>query len=209
MSYQGKLLWAFRLALFSSIDNSIAPFSRSFIVIKRFIVEGILYLANHGVNRLPSHRVRLWFYRHILGFKIGRGSFVLMQTCFDARKNYHMGNNSVINPKCRIDTRGRVSIGDNVSISAEVCILTADHDLQCPDFTGRERPVVIEDYVFIGTRAMVLPGITIGKGAAVAAGAIVTHDVLPFTIVAGVPAKPIGTRCRDLTYTLHYDRLLN
>jgi acetyltransferase-like isoleucine patch superfamily enzyme len=60
--------------------------------------------------------------------------------------------------------------------------------------------VLIEDYVFIGTRAMILPGVILGKGCAVAAGAIVTKSVVPFTIVAGVPAKPIGHRVENLEY---------
>lgn len=174
---------------------------------KRIVVESSLYLANCVINRVPHHRFRLFYYRHFLNFEIGRGSFVFMETCFDARHRFVMGDNSVINQKCRIDTRGGVSIGKNVSISAEVCILTADHDLQCANFSGREHPVAIEDYVFVGTRAMILPGVTLGKGCAVAAGAIVTRSVPPFTIVAGIPAKPIGTRSTTLDYTIYYDRL--
>ncbi len=176
--------------------------------VKRTAVEASLYAANHLINRVPHHRFRLFCYRRLLGFEIGQGSFILMETWFDARKQLKLGNNSVINQKCRIDTRGGVTIGQNVSISAEVCILTADHDLHCSQFTGRSRPVTIEDYVFIGTRAMILPGVTLGKGSAVAAGAIVTRDVPAFTIVAGVPAKPISTRSNTLNYTIYYDRFL-
>jgi acetyltransferase-like isoleucine patch superfamily enzyme len=54
--------------------------------------------------------------------------------------------------------------------------------------------------VFIGARAIILPGVTIGEGAAVAAGAVVTADVEPYAIVAGVPARVIGSRPRNLTY---------
>ncbi|WP_333480017.1 acyltransferase [Allocoleopsis sp.] len=130
-----------------------------------------------------------------------------MGAWFDAPKNFKVGKHSVINQKCRLDNRGGITIGENVSISAEVCILTADHDLQSWDFAGRTRPVHIEDYVFIGTRAVILPGVTLGKGCAVAAGAIVTKSVSPCTIVAGVPAKPIGKRQPDLQYRLSYRRL--
>lgn len=55
-------------------------------------------------------------------------------------------------------------------------------------------PVTIEDYVFVGSRAMILPGVTIGRGAVVTAGAIVTKDVAPMSVVAGVPAKTVAQR---------------
>ena len=114
---------------------------------------------------------------------------------------------TIINQKCRLDNRGGITIGDRVAIAAEVCILTADHDPKRSDFATRLRSVNIEDYVFIGTRAMILPGVTLGKGSIVAAGAVVTKDVAPFTVVAGVPAKPISNRCSDLNYSVSYPRL--
>ncbi|WP_228052460.1 acyltransferase [Nodosilinea sp. LEGE 07298] len=120
-----------------------------------------------------------------------------------------MGDNSVINQKCCIDNRGRIEIGKNVSISPEVCIITADHDLQNARFVGRIRPVFIDDYVFIGMRALILPGVKIGEGSVVAAGAVVTKDVLPYTIVAGVPAKLISMRKKDLNYTINYKRFFS
>jgi maltose O-acetyltransferase len=175
--------------------------------IKIIFGEGLLYLTNHIVNHIPLHFIRLGFYRLFLKFDIGSDSAIFMETWFDTKDNFKIGNNSVINQKCRLDNRGGITIGENVSISAEVCILTADHDLQSYDFTGRTRPVNIEDYVFIGTRATILPGVTLGKGSAVAAGAVVTKSVPPFTIVAGVPAKPIGRRPTDLQYCISYLRL--
>ena len=61
---------------------------------------------------------------------------------------------------------------------------------------------MIEDHVWIGTRATVLPGVRIGRGAVVAAGAVVTRDVAPLDIVAGVPARPVGRRSLDPAYRL-------
>jgi maltose O-acetyltransferase len=112
----------------------------------------------------------------------------------------------VINANCRLDTRGAINIGNSVSISNEVMILTADHDMDDRSFIGRNRPVVIEDYAWIGSRAILLPGVTIGKGAVVAAGSVVAKDVSPYMVVGGVPAKVIRQRSQDLDYRHDYFR---
>ena len=174
---------------------------------KAFLYNFLLYFSNNILSHIPSHCLRLFFYRNFMKFKVEKGSCIFMYAWIDSKENFELGKNSVINQKCRLDNRGSIKIGDNVSISSEVCILTADHDLQSKEFKGRTRPVVIEDYVFIGTRAMVLPGVTLGKGSAVAAGAVVTKNVEPFTVVAGVPAKPIDQRTSNLNYNAHYCRL--
>jgi maltose O-acetyltransferase len=186
---------------------AVRSFSRFLFPGVRF--DALLYLTNRIVSRVPSHTLRLAWYRHVIGLKIAKGSHIFMDFWIDARGNFRMGHNSVINQKCRLDNRGDITIGDNVSISAEVCILTADHDLQSPTAEGRLRSVHIHDHVFIGTRAMVLPGVTLHEGSAVAAGAVVTKNVEPFTIVAGVPARPIGQRPRNLSYTGSYCRLFS
>lgn len=176
-------------------------------IIKRIHFDGILYLTNRLIANIPLHFLRLSFYKYCLGFEIATGSYIFMEAWFDSKRNFKMGKNSVINQKCRLDNRGIITIGDSVSISAEVCILTGAHDPQSPNFSGSVRPVNIENYVFIGTRAMILPGVTLGKGCFIAAGAVVTKDIDSFTIVAGVPAKPIGSRCPDLDYSASYPRL--
>ena len=175
--------------------------------LKRLRYDGLLYLTNQWVGRIPSHQFRLWYYRHVMKFTVGSGSFIFMDAWFDTRGNFEIGSCSTINAKCHLDNRGGLTIGNNVSISNEVTIITADHDPQEADFRGRERAVVIEDYVFIGTRSMILAGVTLGRGAIVAAGAIVSRDVAPFSIVAGVPARVIGKRREDLDYSASYCRL--
>jgi maltose O-acetyltransferase len=114
----------------------------------------------------------------------------------------------VVNRDVVLDGREGLHIGDNVSISEGVCIFSLEHDPNSPSFESRGAPVTVEDYVFVGARAIVLPGVTIGTGAVVAAGAVVTRDVPQFTVVAGVPARPIGERQRDLAYTLDYQKFL-
>ena len=132
-----------------------------------------------------------------------------MSCKFDCAGNFIMKKNSVVNANCRLDTRGGIFIGENVSISNDVIILTADHDMDSIDMAGRQKKVVIEDYVWIGTRAMILPGVVIGKGAVIAAGSVVTKSVTSFHVVAGVPAKVIRQRVKkdDYTYNASYKRL--
>ena len=79
-------------------------------------------------------------------------------------------------------------------------IWTAQHDYRSRTFAAAGGPVVIEDFVWLGPRAIVLPGVTIGKGAVVAAGAVVTKDVAPYAVVAGVPAVKVRERPHDLDY---------
>lgn len=98
-------------------------------------------------------------------------------------------------------------IGNNVSIAGEVRIYTMQHDVDDPNFAEVEGDVVIEDYVVIGTRVTILPGVHLGKGAVVASGAVVTKDVEPYTVVGGVPAVFIRNRNKDLKYTLKFARL--
>lgn len=175
--------------------------------IKEFVSELRLYLCNEWIAKFPSHTVRDFYYKKVMKFNIGRECSIHMSTSFDCAQNFSIGTNSVINPRCRMDNRGGISIGENVSISQEVIILTADHDVDAADFAGRNKSVRIEDYVWIGTRVTILPGVTLGKGALVAAGAVVTKDVIPYGIVAGVPAKVIKMRRTDLNYRTDYRRL--
>ena len=79
-------------------------------------------------------------------------------------------------------------------------IYTLQHDYNTLDFSTSGGEVIIEDYVWISARSIILPGLTIGRGAVVAAGAVVTKNVPAFTVVGGVPATKIGDRRKDLDY---------
>ncbi|MDB5851943.1 MAG: acetyltransferase [Rhodoferax sp.] len=171
------------------------------------LAELRIYICNRWVSRIPSHTIRQWYYRYIMQYSIGQNTAILMDCTFDCTQHFAIGSNSVINGKCCIDNKSSITIGNNVSISQEVLILSADHDPDSRVFASRNLPVIIEDYVFIGSRATILPGVTIGKGAVIAAGSVVTKDVKPFAIVGGVPAQFIRTRETELNYGLSYRRL--
>jgi len=176
---------------------------------KVFLSELRLYGCNHFINKVPSHTIRLWFYRHVMGFELAEGVAIHLGARFDCTRGLKIGKNSVINENCRLDCRGGINIGSNVSISAETIILTADHDPDSSEFAGRTKPVFIGDYVFIGTRSIILPGVTMERGAVAAAGSIVTKNVSAYAIVAGVPAKFIRERNRMLNYQIFYQRLFH
>jgi acetyltransferase-like isoleucine patch superfamily enzyme len=105
-----------------------------------------------------------------------------------------LGHQVDIGEFTHIRANGGLRIGDRVLIAAGVTITTREHPVDLPRWSvTRDAPVVIENDVWIGAGATILPGITIGEGAVVAAGAVVTADVAPFTLVAGVPARPLKT----------------
>jgi acetyltransferase-like isoleucine patch superfamily enzyme len=83
--------------------------------------------------------------------------------------------------------------------------MTGSHDYKSRNFQGIFKPIVIEDYAWVGVGATILQGVTIGKGAVVCAGAVVTKDVPPYAVVAGVPAQTIDTRPDDLDYECKWD----
>jgi len=113
-----------------------------------------------------------------------------------------IGAHSVIGHYAILDGRFGIYIGENVNLSTGVWIWTSEHDPQDPDFKAGGSSVTIEDYAWISCRVVILPGVRIGRGAVVAAGAVVTKDVDPYAIVGGVPAKVIGMRSRELHYIL-------
>ncbi|MCL4353984.1 acyltransferase [Patescibacteria group bacterium] len=154
------------------------------------------------VGFIPSHILRKFFYR-ICGIRIGKGSAIHMGARFYYPPNIKIGKDSVIGENVILDGRDKLTIGDHVDFATGVMVYNAQHDIDHPDFKAITKPVVINDYVFVGPRATILPGVTVGKGAIIAAGAVVTKDVDEFTVVGGVPAKLLRERkLKDPNYKL-------
>lgn len=153
----------------------------------------IWWWTNSVLANLPSKTIRFYGLR-ALGVKMDRN--VRLYDGFHIRnpKNITICRGTSIGPKVLLDGRRGITIGQNVVIAYEAIIWSLNHDYNDLNFCGKGAPVVIEDYVWICSRSVILPGITIGEGAVVASGAIVTHDVPPFAIVAGIPARIIGYR---------------
>lgn len=145
------------------------------------------------VGWVPFHTIRKFFYL-VSGMKMSWTSTIHMWARFYNPCNITIGKDTIIGDHVFLDGRGQIKIGDHVDIASEVMIYNSEHDLEAEDFIARIGSVEIEDYVFVGPRVIILPGVKIGKGAVVAAGAVVTKDVTEFTIVGGMPAKEISKR---------------
>lgn len=145
------------------------------------------------IGFIPLHHIRRFFYR-LCGIKIGKGSTIHTGARFYYPPNISIGNDTLVGERAVLDGRDKLFIGNHVDIASEVMIYNAQHDINDEDFKAVTASVKIEDYVFIGPRAILLPGVVIKKGAVVGAGAVVTKDVEEFKIVGGVPAKEIGER---------------
>ena len=129
------------------------------------------------------------------------GSNVNLESKASITSALEIGDNSGIGIASRI--HGHVCIGDNVLMGPEVIILTSGHNYESADVLIREqgrlpeKPVYIENDVWIGARAIILPGVRVEEGAVIGAGAVVTKNVPPYAVVGGVPAKIIKQRVKE------------
>jgi len=165
--------------------------------LRRFIHR----LANlHRLDRIK--RLRGWYYAGLLG-RAGANLRVAEQVMINNPRNVSVGNNCYIGTGAQFyPWNAPISIGNNVLIAAGVRMITRKHgfaDLSHPmakqGYTNA--PIVVQDDVWIGFGAVILPGVTIGRGSIVGANAVVTRDVEPYTIVGGVPARLIRRRTPD------------
>lgn len=170
------------------------------LFLKRFFIRLLLPFF----MSLPSRHFRLFILQLIMG-QLGKKTSILRNVILLHPKKIFIGCNSVINTRVLLDARGgKLIIGDNVDIAREVNIWTLEHDVNDIEHSTKGGNVIIDDYVWIASRATILPGVKIGRGAVVACGAVVTKDVPPMAIVGGIPAKIIGERKNELKYHLDF-----
>ncbi len=157
------------------------------------IINGVLrLLPRYVAARLRPRLLRL------AGIQIGHGTVIMgplhLYGYGPIRQRLHVGRHCVINTDCFFDLNDCITIADHVSIGHEVMILTASHQMGLAEHRAgplTTAPVAIASGVWIGARALLLPGVEIGAGSVIAAGSVVTQTVPPNTLVGGVPAKPI------------------
>ncbi|CDO10088.1 acyltransferase [Mycolicibacterium cosmeticum] len=152
-------------------------------------------IFNSFITFIPSHTIRQGFLR-LMGAKIGKNSSILRGTTVLDIEFLTIGDGVAIGFRCLLDSRAGLYIGNNVTVASDVHFIGGGHDINHPDFLPVPIPTVVCDYVWIASRAMVLPSL-IGRGAVVAAHALVNKDVGELEIVGGVPAKVIGKRDAD------------
>ncbi len=162
-------------------------------ILKTYATGLQLWLINYIVAHIPSTHLRL-FALQVLGLKTS--GVVRFYPGFHIRhpKGITIGSGSSIGPKVLLDGRCGLTIGKNAVIAYEAILWTLNHDYNDIHFCGKGAPVSIGDYAWICSRSIVMPGVNIGEGAVVASGAIVTKDVPPYAVVAGVPARVISER---------------
>jgi len=154
------------------------------------------------VGFIPLHFVRRFFYQ-LSGIKIPFSSTIHLGANFFKPSGISIGKNTIIGYGTFLDGRGKLSIGSHVDIASQVLIYTDEHDINSPTFGNSFAPVTIKDYVFIGPRVIILPGVTVGRGAVIAAGAVLTKNIPDFEVWGGVPAQKISERkLKDPQYQL-------
>ncbi len=169
--------------------------------INYFFYSFYLYFINRFVTYIPFHTIRLLFFKPLFG-KIGKNNSFLMGVELRNPRNIFIGDNNVFNKRVMLDGRhSKLIIHNNVDFGQEANIWTLSHEAYDDYHKDKGGVTTIEDYVWIGTRAIILPGITIKRGAIVGAGAVVTCNIESLAIVGGVPAKVIGVRKSNLKYT--------
>jgi acetyltransferase-like isoleucine patch superfamily enzyme len=159
----------------------------------RYRLRAVTRVGRHA-RTLGTPRIENFGTMEIGSQVLIRSVNVPVELCTGANGLLRVGNGVRLNYGTSIAAHGAVSIGDRVRVGPYVMIVDTDfHDPYVRHLRPAPAPVVIEDDVWIGAKASVLKGVRIGRGAIIGVGAVVTRNVEPFAVVAGVPAKQVGS----------------
>ncbi len=154
------------------------------------------WILNVIIGNVPWAVVRNFYYRKVCRISIGKNTEIWSGVRFagGAMDKISIGDYCTIPHYTFFVAGDSIVIGNNVVFGHGVELYTSDHDPDDPYFSRRDAPITIHDNVWIGSSAIILKGVTVGEGAVVAAGSVVTRDVEAFNIVGGNPAKLIRER---------------
>lgn len=177
------------------------------MAIPQHIIEYILRYGGYrfvifNISEIPSTHIRKLLYKG-LGAQIDKNVVFHFKTEIRAAHNLKIGKGTIIGDNALLDARSKLTIGKNVNLSSNVSIYTLQHNYRSEYFGcefDKDLSVTIDDRVWLGSNIIVLPGVHIGEGAVCCAGCVVTKDVEPYTVVAGIPAKKIAIRPSNISY---------
>ena len=179
------------------------------LFLKRWLAERSLgfqkLLLRFNRHLFFSNSLRMAIYRW-LGVRAAEHAIIWCGTRINHPSRIQVGENSIIGPDTVLLSQGGICIGGNVNISGFSYIISQEHDAGSPGLETTLAAVHIEDYAWLATNVTILPGVRIGRGALVAAGAVVTKDVPDYHIVAGNPARKIGQRPKEFAYNTCDDK---
>lgn len=173
-------------------------------VAEHFLRFGGARFVLFQIGMIPSVHLRTWLYKG-LGVRMGKNVTIHFRTEVRCPERLTLGDGTIIGDNVILDARRGLTLGRNVNLSSNVSIYTLQHDhrdpnFDCPPEDKVKFSVEIDDRVWLGSNVIVLPGVHIGEGAVCCAGCVVTKDVEPYAVVAGIPAKKVSERPRNLTY---------
>ncbi|MCL1825582.1 MAG: acyltransferase [Betaproteobacteria bacterium] len=169
-------------------------------------VSGLVYYATLQTGKISFHFIRNFIYKYVFRMKMMKGAIIYGGVEIRRPDKLTVGKGSVVGHDCILDARNMIEIGENVNIGNGVWLWSTQHNHRSQKFDNKFSKVmkiVVHDRVWLGPRVTVLPGCIIGEGAVIGAGSVVTKDIEPFTINAGIPAKKVGERSRDIDYVLN------
>lgn len=165
------------------------------------------FILNNVISSFPSQTIRIAVLKS-MGAQIAKNVAIYGGNEYRNPKGLKVGKGSALGHRAILDARRGLTIGENVCFGTEVMIWTLHHNYNDYNFKVVGDSVMIGDYVWLGSRCIILPGVHVGEGAVVAAGAVVTKDVPPYKVVAGIPAKVVADReNKQYDYSPGYHRM--